>query len=279
MHRSHVHTLLGNWEQIEADAQEMTVSGVPFAKWFLALNSLYHGRSREGLAVFEQIARSFEAYGMPTVGVSNAATYILLEQGQAALALEQAEKTQHEDMLAFLWREDLFLAARAQAQLGRWEEAERTADELARKAELLPTEKYNRSIQLLLGEMALERGDLSRAVVALENARSMLPKGLSPRPPFLSPQHVPIWFSLARAYMESGDEERAAEWFQRIVESKAERVAWPIPYVRSFYFLGKIHENRGEMEKAREHYRRFYDYWKDGDLDRDRVEEAANKIV
>ena len=52
----------------------------------------------------------------------------------------------------------------------------------------------------------------------------------------------------------------------------------PIPYVRSFYFLGKIHENRGDMEKAREYYGRFYEYWKDGDLDRERVEEAKGKI-
>jgi hypothetical protein len=49
------------------------------------------------------------------------------------------------------------------------------------------------------------------------------------------------------------------------------------PYVRSFYFLGKIHENRGEMEKAGEYYRRFYEYWKDGDVDRERVEEAKAK--
>ena len=50
-----------------------------------------------------------------------------------------------------------------------------------------------------------------------------------------------------------------------------------IPYVRSFYFLGKIHENRGEMENAREYYRRFYEFWKDGDMDRERVEEAQKK--
>ena len=57
-----------------------------------------------------------------------------------------------------------------------------------------------------------------------------------------------------------------------------ERAIAPIPYVRSFYFLGKIHENRGEMEKAREYYQRFYEYWKDGDFDRERVEEARSKM-
>jgi hypothetical protein len=52
----------------------------------------------------------------------------------------------------------------------------------------------------------------------------------------------------------------------------------PITYVRSSYFLGTIHENRGEMEKAREYYGRFYELWKDGDMDRERVEEAKRKL-
>ena len=94
-----------------------------------------------------------------------------------------------------------------------------------------------------------------------------------------APQHVPIWYSLASTYLEAGDDDKASEWFQRIAEATVERVEWPIHYVRSFYFLGKIHENRGEMEKAREYYRRFYEYWKDGDMDRERVEEARKKLA
>ena len=47
---------------------------------------------------------------------------------------------------------------------------------------------------------------------------------------------------------------------------------------RSFYFLGKIHEERGEMDEARNYYWQFVEFWDDGDLDRDRVEEARSKI-
>ena len=70
----------------------------------------------------------------------------------------------------------------------------------------------------------------------------------------------------------------AARWFERITESTTEHISWPILYVRRFYFLGRIHENRGEMEKAREHYQRFVDFWRDGDLDRERVEEARARL-
>ncbi len=66
---------------------------------------------------------------------------------------------------------------------------------------------------------------------------------------------------------------------RRVAESTNEHVGWPIPYVRSFYYLGKIHESRGEMEKARESYRRFYEFWKDGDLNREKVEEARGRTT
>ena len=78
--------------------------------------------------------------------------------------------------------------------------------------------------------------------------------------------------------VEAGDRVEAADLFGAVTEAGAQRVTNPFEYVRSFYFLGKIHENRGEMESAREYYRRFYEYWKDGDMDRERVEEARSKL-
>ena len=58
-----------------------------------------------------------------------------------------------------------------------------------------------------------------------------------------------------------------------------ERARSPIEYVRSFYFLGRIYEQQGDAAKSREAYRRFVGYWKDGDLDRDRIAEAQKKIA
>jgi tetratricopeptide (TPR) repeat protein len=88
-----------------------------------------------------------------------------------------------------------------------------------------------------------------------------------------------FWYSLASAQLATGDESQAAEWLQKIVTKTGnDRYYSPIPYVRSFYFLGKVHENRGEMDQARHYYQRFLDFWKDGDMDRDRVEEALQKL-
>jgi hypothetical protein len=63
-----------------------------------------------------------------------------------------------------------------------------------------------------------------------------------------------------------------------VTSSGSEHARYPVQFVRSFYFLGTLHEKRGDMAKARDAYRRFVRYWKDGDLDRERVAEAERKL-
>ena len=153
------------------------------------------------------------------------------------------------------------------------------AEELRRRTESLPTERETRRYYHLKGELALLRGDFQGALSKLEQAQSMLPaRGCARNYRPMIPQHVPVWYALATASLATGDQERAFRWFERIAESTTERLDWPIPYVRSFYFLGKIHEGRGEKEKARKYFQRFVDYWRDGDIDREKVEEALSKI-
>jgi tetratricopeptide (TPR) repeat protein len=129
---------------------------------------------------------------------------------------------------------------------------------------------------LLAGELALAQSDTRRAIAAFEKAQSTLP----PRGFFWwRDLHVWVWSSLASAHLAAGDEEGAAEWLRKIAESTYEHIDWPVPYVRSFYQLAKIHEARGELEQARAHYQRFVDYWGYGDLDREQVEDARRKLT
>lgn len=168
----------------------------------------------------------------------------------------------------------VFLTAVAQARGGQLEGAETTRKKLSDMAETFPFDiEEKRRLHQLGAEIALARGNAEQAAAELEQAESMLPaRG------FGGNQHVPIWYSLASAQLAAGNEAKAADWYQKIADSTTEHIDWPIPYVRSFYFLGKIHENRGDMEKARQYYRRFVDFWKDGDMDRKRVKEAMGKI-
>jgi pentatricopeptide repeat protein len=210
------------------------------------------------------------------------ASHVLLEKSQISEASNHAKLSQEHGKGNPPEWEGLFLEALSLAKQGRLEDASKTATKLLQRTEPIPSQKEKRRHLHLTGDLALIQNHLKEAIGKLEHAESMLPS--RGRHGFVNwsrigpPPHVPIWYSLASACLAAGDDEKAAEMFQRIIECGVERVEWPIPYVRSFYFLGKIHENRGEIEKAREYYRRFYGYWKDGDMDRERVEETLNKI-
>ena len=91
--------------------------------------------------------------------------------------------------------------------------------------------------------------------------------------------HLLIWSSLGHALIAAGRPGDALPWFQKVADSGSEHFGEPVEFVRSFYFLGRIYEQQGDMTKARDAYRRFVGYWKDGDLDRDRIAEAQRKIT
>ena len=237
---------------------------------------LYRSFLEEAFSSIQQGARALEG-AEPNPSASNQAARLLLEKGLPAQALEVARAAQHEGSGHFQEWEGLFWEGLALAKLGRTEAAEATAEKLRQSTESLPTEKEKRRHLHLVGQLDLARGDVTSAIEKLEMAQSMLPvRGIAsedPRPP-----PVAIWFSLARAYLDAGDEAMAEQWFQRITESTTEHVWWPIPYVRSFYFLAKIQQRRGETAQARESFQRFVDFWKDGELDRARIEEALGKL-
>jgi tetratricopeptide (TPR) repeat protein len=138
-----------------------------------------------------------------------------------------------------------------------------------------PSPRDRRRALLLDGSLAIFEGDTSTAIAKLQEAVAMLPVSLFPQ----DSDHVQTWYLLAWAYLEAGDRAEAGRWADRIAESGALRINFPIQYIRSLYLLGEIHEEQGEAEKAREYYQRFYDYWKDGDIDREKVEEVKSKLL
>ena len=70
--------------------------------------------------------------------------------------------------------EGLFVEAVAQARLGQIENALLTAERLKQRTETIPTNKEIRRYHHILGEIALARGQYSRAMDELEKAQEML---------------------------------------------------------------------------------------------------------
>jgi tetratricopeptide (TPR) repeat protein len=196
-----------------------------------------------------------------------------LEAYQPELALDHAERGL-EDAANASFNRGLSISALALMRLGDAAGTHAKADALRERAEQLPSDREKRRWHRLRGELALEEGDIDLAVFELEEARSLLPPG--PTWSFGGP-HVPAWRSLADAYIAGGEDAKAEILLNRILNAGAMRLNREHIWVRSHYLLAQIHERRGNTEMARELYRRFYELWRDGDIDRGRVEEAKRK--
>ncbi len=72
-------------------------------------------------------------------------------------------------------------------------------------------------------------------------------------------------FPLGIAFYASRDLERAREVFEELIGLSTGRIWWGDLYAKSFYMLGKIHEEEGREAKAIENYEKFLDLWKDAD--------------
>jgi tetratricopeptide (TPR) repeat protein len=260
------------WNQAEAAARRIAESPEPLWKWVgtlnLAITSLYRGRSSEALSLLDQSARSSLAVPPMSARSHALAAHVLLESGRPAEALERARLAEREGSGEPAERDGIFLAAVVEARRGNWPQAEEGLARLERALEKQRAEAWRRDY--LRGEIALARGEGARAVAALEAARLALGDRRLETP------LAPLEFSLASAYLAAGDPHRAERDFKAIVQSGDERLDWPIPYVRSFYFLGRLLRAREAAESQR-YYRSFTAHWGDGDLDRERVAEARGQ--
>jgi tetratricopeptide (TPR) repeat protein/TolB-like protein len=238
-----------------------------------AAERLYHGESAGALRALEA---SLNCIGSTNSAFSASASYtmadVLLDRQENSEALAQAKRaidSVHGEgqMVA----EGLGKQAIALNRLGRRVEADTFIDRLARQAASLPSEAPKRNLHVLAGEMALDRKEYPLAIRELKQAESML----LPR----SGPVIRISSALGEALLASGNLTDAAERFRKIAEAGDRRTYSPIDYVRSLYFLGHIYERQGNRDKAREFYRKFLDYWKDGDMDRDKIADAQKKLA
>jgi tetratricopeptide (TPR) repeat protein len=235
-----VHVVREEWAQAEVAARDNL--------FYRAVTRLYRGRSGEAVQLLTSLAEyERRDYLSETLLQLDRPSEILEFEGEPVLR------------------------AIALARLGRIEEAESEAKPF-QGAQTPLARLYQ---HLFLFDLAKSRGDPVKGSEELGQAERLL----APRGRFRDehPMHVPVWYRLACTHLEAGQLADAEEWFQKIVDSTTERVVWPIPYVRSLYLLGQIHEKRGELAAASRFYRRFYERWKDGDLDRDWVAHARTR--
>jgi eukaryotic-like serine/threonine-protein kinase len=270
-----------DWTASRETASSLSSSPDETRKWFGAqlqvVINLYAGHSTEALTWADRAISAYKVAGIRSSVSRRRAADIHYARGQTAQALNQTLKAANDSKG---YPEELN-AIVASAQLlvlsGRAKEAEDALAAQVAAVTPMVADLINRNVSFARGRMALARSDYTSAINQLTAAQALLtPRGGNVT---AASPHVPIWFALGEAHLRAGKPAEATPWFEKITTSGYERATLPIEFVRSFYHLGGLYERAGESAKAREAYRRFVGYWKDGDLDRDRVAEAQKKLA
>ena len=276
--RAIAEALAGRWEPFERTIASLIADGDPTFKWAGSAmkhkGALMRGRSAEALVAADEAVRAYANPGQRSAESHLFAAETRLARAEPREALREAEDARR-DVAKQIFEMDVLVAiAGVQARLGRNAEANRAAEALETRVTPLFGGRDRAYAHYARGQIALHNRDAATAIRELTQAQAHLPPRTMPSLPSL---HLPLWFALGEAHLAAGNDAEALRAFQRASESTFDHVTSPIEFTRSFYFLGTLHEKRGDTAAAREAYRRFVNYWKDGDLDRDRIAEATRK--
>jgi tetratricopeptide (TPR) repeat protein len=161
-------------------------------------------------------------------------------------------------------------------ELNSLEKAQKTADELKTITLKEMNDKFMRYYYYLMGKIALNNNNFSTAIDYFEKGISLLPFQYSF---MMINEHAFFIDPLAQAYYEAGEMDKAREAYNRINSSTMGRLWWGDIYAKSFYMLGKIHEEQGNIAKAIEHYEKFLTLWKDSDPGLPEVADARERMA
>ncbi|GAH70198.1 unnamed protein product, partial [marine sediment metagenome] len=91
-------------------------------------------------------------------------------------------------------------------------------------------------------------------------------------------EHALFIDSLASIYYKQRDFDKAREEYEKIISLTAGRLYYGDLYTRSFYMLGKIYQEKGLEEKAKENYKKFLDIWKNADSEFPELIDAKKQL-
>jgi tetratricopeptide (TPR) repeat protein len=160
------------------------------------------------------------------------------------------------------------------AKMKRFDEALAAAENLKQRIAKSEIQNEVRQYHRLMGEIAREKDDLAKAVVSFETAASFLP-----HENYKTDLHILYLDSLASAYHQKGDLDKARNTYESILSLTTGRVRWGDLYARSFYRLAKILQEQGQKEKAAGFYRRFLEVWSQADPGLPEIADARKQVT
>jgi len=127
---------------------------------------------------------------------------------------------------------------------------------------------------ILKGQIELEEGNFTGAIKELQKARDYEPAQRS-----WFDMHAMNIFPLGMAFYASRDLTKSREKFEELTQLTTGRIWWGDLYAKSFYMLGKIHQEEGREAKAIENYEKFLDLWKNADPGFEEVDYAKTQLA
>ncbi len=275
--KGHIFLCKGDMSNAEREYKKLLSESDPVSNFYGLLNltdlNLFLGRFETSKEYMEQHTELVQKAGQKVWE-----GYTSLQHGNKLMrvrrheeALEKINTTKRIALELEDWnleRQAVFTKGRTLAQKGSLEEAHKAAEELRVLCEKSLNKRSIRLYYHLEGRIALENGDYERAIEFIEKAMSL--------DPYYFKSELD---SLAMAYYRAGNPEKAAAEYEKIITCPTGIRRYGDGYVKSFYMLGKIHEQQGNTAKAVEHYEKFLDLWKDADPGLTEVEDAKKRIA
>lgn len=265
MLRGHIYLLKGDFNRAE---QEFKTFGESTGQRRMGLSIVYlsQGKYKEALNQLES---------KPVI--AEAAAYVNMITGNYTEALdlfnELLEKSIND------WRYDNQIRIRHLIGLTHvlkkdMDAAQQSAEDLNEFIESGLRQRAKRFFYHLMGKIEMEKGNFSTAIDFFTQAVNLIPSPIKPTMYF----HPMFLSSLGQAYFQNGDLDRAQAEYEKIQSLTLHKLQAGDYYVKSYYWLGRIFQKKGERSRAVENYETFLDLWKDADSGIFELEDARIQL-
>ena len=251
-----------------------------------SLAALYvtQGRFDDAIVQATQGLQAADTVGvMPwKMWLSSCLAYMNMKSGNYEEALEICNAALQTDVggeRLDLQRRVLFFKGLTQVAMNSLTEARRSADELKRQIDRGLNRKEIRYFYHLIGMIELARGNFPQAISYFNQAIFLLPHQYYRHPWIVGNDRALFLDSLAQAYFRSGDLDEAQEEFGKIQVLTVGRLDYGDIYAKSYYWLGKIFEQKKWRQLAKDNYQKFLDLWRDADAGIPEVEDARRGLA
>jgi tetratricopeptide (TPR) repeat protein len=273
--------LQGNLKKAEQEYQRTLESQEPAAHLYgrSSLSALYllQGRLKESAQQLEQAGQLAKKLGDKSTEF-NFLRYlasIYVKTGKAEKAwqtLEEAGRIAAETNSSTQRKSYVYDKAVLCQEMNRIEESRKAADELHRMILGSLNQKEIRYYDYVMGNIELGQKNFSEAIEHYQKALPLLPHQYA-----TNNEHALFYDALASAYYQAGNLETAQKEYEDIQSLTIARLYYGDIYAKSFYWLGKIHDQKGRPQKAKDYFLKFLDLWKDADPGLPEVVEARKR--